>query len=216
MDALAVGAWPGVGYAAVRVVEPEPTEASGAEAGALASAMARYVAGETAAFRELYRALAPRLFGYLVGLIGDRAAAEDVLQQTFIRLHEARAHYVAGADPAPWIFTIAHRLALDELRRRRRARVRLAVGDERLPEPRAELDGSGEGVAEVPDERIAVTLDLLGQLPENQRIAIMLTKVEGRSLAEAAEITGSTVSAIKLRAHRAYVTLRKLLAKGAR
>jgi RNA polymerase sigma-70 factor (ECF subfamily) len=176
--------------------------------------MERYAGGDAEAFHALYKSISPRLFGYLSGLLGERVAAEDVLQLTFIRLHEARDQYVRGADPAPWIFTIGHRLALDELRRRKRARVRLAA--ESPPEAHAELDGSQEGSAEQPDERIAVTLALLQQLPESQRTAILLTKVEGRSLAEAAEITGATVSAIKLRAHRAYVTLRKLLGKGAR
>jgi len=206
MLALAVELSYDLGYAPATVADDD-------DSAPLRQAMERYAAGDVAAFHTLYRSLSPRLLGYLAGLLGDRAAAEDALQQTFIRLHEARDTYVHGADPAPWIFTIAHRLALDELRRRKRTRVRLAGVEERLPEPRAELDGSKEGTADVPDERIEVTLALVQQLPEAQRAAIMLTKVEGRSLAEAAAITGTTVSAIKLRAHRAYVTLRKRLGK---
>ena len=201
------GAW--LGYAPRVVPEPARSE----EPVALAEQMARYAAGDANAFHLLYRTLSPRLFGYLVGLLTDRAAAEDVLQQTFIRVHEARASYVAGADPAPWIFTIGHRLALDELRRRKRTKVRLAAAEERLPEPPADLDGSRAGSHDEPDERIEVTLGLLEQLPEAQRAAILLTKVEGRSLAEAAAITGTTVGAMKVRAHRAYVMLRKLVGK---
>ncbi len=185
----------------------------GAEEPALVDWMGRYADGEADAFQSLYRALAPRLLAYLVGILADRAASEDALQHTFIRLHESRHLYVRGADPAPWIFTIAHRVALDELRRRKRSKVRLGVAEESVPEPRADLDGSREGSAEVPDERIEVTLGLLHLLPEAQRAAILLTKVEGRSLSEAAAITGTTVTAIKLRAHRAYVTLRKLFGK---
>jgi RNA polymerase sigma-70 factor (ECF subfamily) len=205
--ALEHGAW--LGYAPRIVAAPAPI----IEEETLAAWMARYVAGDANAFHAIYRSISPRLFGYLVGLLADRAAAEDVLQQTFVRLHEARGSYVAGADPAPWIFTIGHRLALDELRRRKRAKVRLAAVDEHLPEPPAELDGSRADAQEVPDERIALTLGLLEQLPEAQRAAILLTKVEGRSLAEAAAITGSTVGAMKVRAHRAYATLRKLVNK---
>ncbi len=89
--------------------------------------MERYCAGEVAAFRRLYTMLAPRILAYLRGLIGDRAAAEDLLQQTFLKVHEARGACVRGANPIPWIYTIAHRTCLDELRKRKRSRVRLTV-----------------------------------------------------------------------------------------
>jgi RNA polymerase sigma-70 factor, ECF subfamily len=204
---------PTLGYAPALLAH-ESASAGTDDQPALAALMERYAAGDATAFDALYAALSPRLFGYLLRLIGDRAAAEDALQQTFIRLHEARGAYVRGADPAPWLFTIAHRVALDELRRRKRARVRLAHEGERLPDPRAEMDGSREGAApEAPDERIQVTLELLQKLPEQQRAALVLTKLEGRSLAEAAAISGTTSTAIKLRAHRAYVRLRELLGK---
>jgi RNA polymerase sigma-70 factor (ECF subfamily) len=182
---------------------------------AAAELMTRYAAGDAAAFDALYAAFSPRLFGYLLRLLGDRAAAEDALQHTFIRLHEARSAYVRDADPAPWLFTIAHRVALDELRRRKRAKVRLSQKDEMLPEPQAAIDGTREGAGQdAPDERVEVTLELLQRLPELQRTALVLTKLEGRSVAEAAAITGSTATAIKLRAHRAYVRLRELLKRG--
>jgi RNA polymerase sigma-70 factor (ECF subfamily) len=58
-----------------------------------------------------------------------------------------------------------------------------------------------------------VTLAALAQLPQNQREALVLTKLHGRSHAEAAAITGTTPSAIKLRAHRAYVALRRILGR---
>ena len=183
------------------------------KASTIADDMLRYVEGDRSAFDRIYTSTAPRLLGYLAGLLADRAAAEDALQQTFIRLHDARDAYVRGADPLPWIFTIAHRVALDELRRRRRARVRLALTDDPLPEPHADLDGSAAGSADLPDERLHVTLAALAHLPENQRAALLLTKLEGRSVAEAAEIAGTTAGAIKLRAHRAYITLRRILAK---
>ncbi|MEO6953661.1 MAG: RNA polymerase sigma factor [Polyangia bacterium] len=182
----------------------------------LADEMLRYVEGDRAGFDRIYTSISPRLLGYLAGLLADRAAAEDALQQTFIRLHDARDSYVRGADPLPWIFTIAHRVALDELRRRRRARVRVALSDDPLPEVHADLDGSAAGSTDLPDERLDVTLAALAHLPANQRAALLLTKLEGRSVAEAAEIAGTTAGAIKLRAHRAYVTLRRIIAKESR
>jgi RNA polymerase sigma-70 factor (ECF subfamily) len=175
--------------------------------------MARYCAGDAGAFHLLYQRLAPRLLRYLVSLIGERAAAEDLLQLTFMKVHEARAIYIHGADPVPWLYTIAHRTFLDEARRRRRMPVRLTRDGQLPQEPRAEMSGAREGEEpQIRDAALATaTLAALASLPQNQREAIVLTKLQGRSHAEAAAITGSTPSAIKLRAHRAYVALRRIL-----
>ena len=197
-------------------MDPEATQA--------AELMGRYVQGDAAAFQRLYALLAPRLLAYLHGLLRDKAAAEDALQLTFLKLHEARAAYIGGANPIPWAYTIAHRTSLDELRKRKRSRVQLT----RDGTPAAELAADLTGVpAEVRQDEAARAdpaaaagaLAALDQLPENQRLALLLTKVHGRSTSEAAMIAGTTPGAIKQRAHRAYVTLRERLlrarAKGA-
>ena len=98
-------------------VEPEAQEA--------AEVMARYCRGDATAFDRLYTLLAARILAYLTGLLSDKAAAEDMLQLTFLKVHEARGSYVLGANPIPWIYTIAHRTALDEIRRRKRSRVQI-------------------------------------------------------------------------------------------
>ena len=181
-------------------------------AGREAELMARYCDGDRAAFDALYGAVAPRLFGFVVQLVGDRALAEDILQETLLKLHEARSFYVRGADPVPWMFTIARHTAFDELRRRKRARVRLVDDDSRPPpEPRAELSGAPELARAADDPAGAEALAALDQLPAAQRQALLLTKVEGLSQAEAAARAGTTPGAIKLRAHRAYLALRKLV-----
>jgi RNA polymerase sigma-70 factor (ECF subfamily) len=175
--------------------------------------MARYCDGDVAAFHALYDALAPRLLGYLTSLIGERAAAEDLLQLTFLKLHQSRDVYVRGADPVPWLYTIAHRTFLDETRRRKRSRVKL-TDEGQLPEPTlGELAVEPEGERGPDPELTEATLGALSHLPPNQREALVLTKLHGHSLAEAAAIVGTTPSAIKLRAHRAYVTLRRLLGR---
>ena len=73
--------------------EPEAREA--------AEVMARYCRGDAAAFHRLYALLAARILAYLTGLLGDKAAAEDALQLTFLKVHEARSTYVMGANPVP-------------------------------------------------------------------------------------------------------------------
>lgn len=166
--------------------------------------MQRYQDGDAGAFRELYALVAPRLLGYLLKMARSRAVAEDLLQQTFLKVHRARAAYVRDADPLPWIYSIAHRTFIDEARKTKRAIVRVA--DEEVPDVPAP-------VADEPadPELMRQAIDALAQLPLQQREAVVLTKLDGKSVAEAAEIAGTTVGAMKVRAHRGYEALRKLL-----
>lgn len=175
--------------------------------------MQRYQAGDAIAFRELYASVAPKLLGYLTKLTKSRAVADDLLQQTFLKVHRARGAYVVGADPVPWLFSIAHRTFLDHARAQGRAIVR-AAGDD-VPEPPATLSGdAADAVREPVDPELQrAALDALSALPEQQREAVVLTKLEGKSVAEAAEIAGTTVGAMKVRAHRGYEALRKLLGR---
>jgi RNA polymerase sigma-70 factor (ECF subfamily) len=179
----------------------------------LVTLMQRYVEGDATAFEELYTSIGPAVHRYLLRMARDRAVADDLLQITFLKVHRARSSYIRGAAPLPWIYAIAHRTFLDEARRRRRARVRVAASDH-LPEVPADLQGREAATAPEPRDhalaaKIAVALE---RLPETQRQAVTLVKIEGKSMAEAAEIAQTTPGAMKLRAHRAYQTLRKLLA----
>jgi RNA polymerase sigma-70 factor (ECF subfamily) len=218
--------WRPAGQAVARlVVRPAPVYQRGErtmtgepDAQEAAEVMTRYCRGDAAAFQRLYALLAARILAYLTGLLGDRATAEDMLQTTFLKVHEARSTYVLGANPIPWIYTIAHRTALDEIRKRKRSRVRLAKEGDSAGEPAAHITGVAAEAHPNPVDRAdlsaaAGALAALAKLPENQRQALILTKVHGRSIADAAMITGSTPGAIKQRAHRAYVTLRQLLGR---
>src|ERR1044071_2179538 len=165
-------------------MDPEALEAS--------QIMGRYCDGEAAAFHRLYALLAPRVLGYLTGLLGDKATAEDVLQLAFLKVHDARGSYVRGANPIPWIYTIAHRAALDELRKRKRSRVRLTKDGELPAPPAAHITGVAEDTRAPEAEPSATALAALAaldRLPEHPRQALILTKVHGRSVAEAAMIT---------------------------
>jgi len=176
--------------------------------------MARYCDGDASAFRELYALVAPRLYGYLVKMARQRALADDLLQQTFMKVHRARGAYIRGADPVPWIYSIAHRTFLDEARKHKRAVVRVGEGEE-LPEVKADLRGDSDDRRDEPradPELVQAALAALAELPEQQREAVVLTKLHGKSVAEAAEIAGTTVGAMKVRAHRGYEALRRLLA----
>ena len=177
--------------------------------------MQRYQDGDASAFRELYALVAPRLLGYLTKLTRTRSVAEDLLQQTFLKVHRARGAYVRGADPMPWIYSIAHRTFIDEVRKNKRAIVNVG-SDGTVPEVAAGLDGATvdrRDESRVDPELAKEALDALGALPDAQREAVVLTKLDGKTVAEAAEIAGTTVGAMKVRAHRGYEALRKLLGK---
>ena len=166
--------------------------------------MVRYCDGDAGAFRELYALVSPRLYGYLVKLSRHRSVASDLLQYTFMKVHRARAAYIRGADPLPWIYAIAYRTFIDEVRQQRRDRVNLAA--------LRDLEASDESYDATGDERVDAALSALARLPHDQRQAVVLTKLEGKSLVEAAEIAGTSVTAMKVRAHRGYKALRGYLA----
>jgi len=175
------------------------------------TAMDRYAAGDDAAFGALYDALAPRLHGFLIRQLRDRTHAEDLLQQTMLQIHCARATYVTGAEVVPWAFAVARNLVIDAHRRRTtRREVELDDGDGTHDRP--SIQPSPDDAAQS-REAAATIQRVLATIPEPQRVAFELLKYDGLSLAEAAEVLGASVGAVKVRAHRAYEALRAALAK---
>jgi RNA polymerase sigma-70 factor, ECF subfamily len=169
-------------------------------------AMDRYAAGEDAAFGDLYDALGPRVYGFLLRKTRDAGVAEDVLQQTMLRIHEHRGTFEKGAHVVPWAIAIASRLAVDAHRRRRKEA--LSATDQEPDVTSLDADAEAYAVAAETAKKIRTELE---KLPENQRVAFELIKQEGLPVAEAAAVLGISVSAVKLRAHRAYEALRKML-----
>jgi len=165
--------------------------------------MARYAEGDASAFDALYRAVAPRVFGYLVRLTRNRERAEDLLQITFAKLHRARHSYLVGAPVLPWLIAIARRSFLDDVRYKKVRKEDLSFSGD-LPEPQAQPDG-------IPDELADALVQAVDRLPPKYREAIELTKFGGLSIDEASAVVGATPMAVKLRVHRGYEVLRKQL-----
>lgn len=165
--------------------------------------MERYVDGEASAFDALYQRVAPKLLGYLLRLTRHRERAEDLLQITFSKVHRARGSYLRGAPVLPWFIAIARRSFLDE-RRAAAVRAEDLSRDGTLPEPHPESPSVSSDLADALEKA-------LDDLPEAYREAIILTKITGLSIAEAAEVLGSTPTAVKLRVHRGYNQLREQL-----
>ncbi len=162
--------------------------------------MERYVDGDGEAFEQLFHQVAPKLYSYLLRLTRHRERAEDLVQITFAKVHRARGSYLKGAPVVPWVLAIARRSFYDE-RRRAKARHEDLTFDGVVPEPRA----TGEGVPNDVSESLERAL---ARLPESYREAIELTKFTGLSVAETAQVLGTTETAVKLRVHRGYNLLR--------
>ena len=191
--------------APVLLAEDEIRDQNRAQANA---AMGRYAAGDDAAFPDLYDALAPRLHQYLVRQTRDQSRSDDLLQQTLMHMHRARGRFTPGAEVLPWAFAIARRLLIDSIRRGKYEV--LGDGDE---SGRGEPAGDARGADDLLDsKRLAQAVEReLARMPEAHRVAFELIKKEGLSVKEAAAVLGTTATAVKLRAHRAYVALRAAL-----
>jgi RNA polymerase sigma-70 factor (ECF subfamily) len=178
---------------------------------ALNAAMDRYADGDDDAFGEVYDHLAPRLLSFFVRQVQDRARAEDLVQQTLLQMHAARRNYAQGSNVLPWAFAIARHVLIDARRRSSRevlfdtAEANAAALDRNVTR-----DSSPEDFAATREmaERVSRELD---RLPEGQRTAYDLVRREGLSIVDAAEVLGTTPTAIKLRVHRAYEALRAVL-----
>src|SRR5262245_46164464 len=200
--------WFGLGSYRVGVALDQPRTTTAGDA-----AMERYAAGDDASFEALYDALAGRLYAYLRRHVPDPHGCDDLLQETFLRMHKARGTFVTGAAVLPWAFAIARRLVLDRVRRDRRAPPGTGDLD---PEP-----GSPAGDTDRPEQVVEAReaarrlARALARLPDSQRNAFELLKQDGLTLAEAAEVLGVTVTAVKLRAHRAYESIRAALGEDA-
>jgi RNA polymerase sigma-70 factor (ECF subfamily) len=130
--------------------------------------------------------------------------ANDLLQQTFLHVHRARLDFDRAQRFRPWVFTIALNLKREHFRRVRR-RPALSLDSESVPEPAVLPRGAlrWEAARDVGPA--------LERLAPEQREVIELHWFGGLSFAEIGECVGATTNAVKVRAHRGYVVLRRLL-----
>lgn len=168
--------------------------------------LARHQAHDAGAFAELYGLLHPRLVRFFRAWTASRAEADDLAQATLVRIHEVRHTYERGRPAGPWVWAIARNIRVDEARRfaaRGRQRETLeAEPEEAEPPPDERLDQASE------DREVR---QAVAALPDAQREVIALHHFEGLPLKEVAAAVGCTLSAAKLRAHRGYETLRRVL-----
>ena len=164
--------------------------------------MAAYQQGDRAAAEALIERLSPQLHRFFLAQVVSRRYADDLLQETWLRIHQARRTYRPGEPALPWIYAIARHVRVDSYRKVRRTESREQQVDV-LPETPAPAAGASQSG---PD------LDaLLRVLPESQREVVVMLKISDMTLEEVARATSSSVGSVKQKAHRAYEKLREVL-----
>jgi RNA polymerase sigma-70 factor, ECF subfamily len=162
--------------------------------------MTRYQAGDFAAARVLIERISPQLHRFFELQSLNRADADDLLQDAWLRIHRVRRTYQPGQPLLPWIYAIARRVRIDHYRKSMRIRVReQRVEDIAETEP---IDAAPHGDA---------LEELLAPLSQSQREVLEMLKVAGMSLEEVAQATSCSVGSVKQKVHRAYEKLRRTM-----
>ncbi len=169
----------------------------------LESLMARYQQGDSSAATALVNRLSPQLYRFFAVQVVSRRDADDLLQETWLRIHEVRHTYRPGEPLSPWLYAIARHIRVDHFRRAVRTEIHTR-----------DLAAAAMPPVSPPPPAGAPDLDsLLAALPDSQREVIVMLKVAEMSLEEVARATRSSVGSVKQKAHRAYEKLRELLSQ---
>jgi len=171
--------------------------------------------GDEKAFATLIRRFQDRVLGLAYRYLGDRDAAEDLAQEAFLRVYKARERYEPRAKFSTWLYRIVVNLCLNELRwRRGKKALALAVSTETSSNLNIELadEAEREPHEALEDAELALKIqEIIADLPENQRIAILLNKYEGLSYQEVADAMETSVMAVKSLLTRARVKIKERL-----
>jgi RNA polymerase sigma-70 factor (ECF subfamily) len=172
--------------------------------------MLAFCEGDAAAFDALFRRWAAPLLRYLERMLRDAGAAEELVQEVFLRVHRARSSYRPEARFSTWLYRIATNLALNELRRPQRREPHASVEDENA-EPLVAGGAASDELVEARRDVVAVDR-ALAAISERQRAALWLVAVEGLAYAEVADSLEISEQAVKALVHRARVSLAEQLA----
>jgi RNA polymerase sigma factor (sigma-70 family) len=170
--------------------------------------MTRYQAGDMDAFDQLYLRYEKKLYNYLLKTVRDASLAADLFQEVFLKLHRFRDQYDPRQSFAPWFFTIAANTMKNAFRAQRGAHEEILT-EEIQDEKQSTVSGPDRHVEA--EELGGAIEKALSELPQNQREVILLSKMEGFSYGEIAQVLGMTSNAVKQMAHRGLIALRKKL-----
>ena len=169
--------------------------------------MASALAGSEPAFEQIVRRYQRPVISLIARMIGDRAAAEDLAQETFVKAHRSLAAFDATRRLSSWLFRIAHNTAIDALRRSRRSAVAL--------EPAADAPDPAAAPEPDPVERAALAQALesaLAELRPDFRAAVLLRYEEGLPFDQIGQVLGIAEATARSHVHRARKELARHLA----
>jgi len=157
-------------------------------------------AGDKEAFRALVNEIGPAITNFVRQRIFDPTELEDVCQEILLEIYESRHTFDAKRPLEPWLFAIARYVVINHRRRQR-----LRATHQQLTD--AIADTAGEN----PGNVLTRLRQALSQLPPFQREALMMTKIEGLSIAESSLRAGTSSANMKVRVHRAATFLKKAI-----
>jgi RNA polymerase sigma-70 factor (ECF subfamily) len=178
-----------------------------AEAGDAPRFLDRLRAGDAPAFEELVMTYQHRVFGVALRMLGNRAEAEEVAQEAFVRAHRALGDFRGDAKLSTWLYAITSRLCLN----------RLASGERRLTRQGEESllrlsDAGPRPDAALERRELETALGrAIAELPEDRRIVVVLRDIEGLSYEEIAQVLELELGTVRSRLHRARADLKEKL-----
>ncbi len=175
--------------------------------------MARIKQGDTEALRSLIETHQHRIIGTVAKMLGDDSDAEDIAQQVFIRIWKSAGRYEPTAKFTTWLFKITRNLVFNELRRRKRHPTRSldATTEDDRPQQAPDLRTKTPDTALLDDEMQAAIQTAIDELPETQRMAVILRRYDDIPYEDIGEILGLSVPAVKSVLFRARTELREKL-----
>ena len=159
--------------------------------------------GRTVALATLFERHHTRVYGYCLRMTGNRAAAEDLVQDVFMKMLKYKATFKDDSELVPWMFGIARNSCLAHLKRR---------ASDHVPATALEEEPVDEASQEEPvDERQSeLVRQALLRLPAERREVLVLSRYEYKSYDEIARVLDCSVGAVKVRVHRAMKQLREI------
>lgn len=171
--------------------------------------------GNAAAFQQLFDTYSDKLYRLAAGLLQDDAEAESVVQDSFLRLIEHLDRFEGRSKVGTWLYRVAYNASMDQLRKRRPFLPLASEMDDEgpLPSPTILTDWRNVPERRLTEAEVSAELNrAISTLPEKLRAIFILYEVEGLSHAESAEVLDISISAAKVRLHRARLALRERLA----
>jgi RNA polymerase sigma factor (sigma-70 family) len=170
--------------------------------------------GNETAFKTIVETWQNMVYNTALGIVQNTGDAEDITQEVFVQVYQSVSSFKGDSKFSTWLYRIAVTKSLDHERRKKRKKrfafVRSLFGEESevVVHP---PDFNHPGVVLDKKEEAAILFSVINKLPENQKIAFTLHKLEGLSYQEVSEVMKTTVSSVESLMHRAKTNLKKKL-----